>query len=159
MPASYHEYFLNYTACNIILIYQQEQKYLVPNMANFSDTVEQLCEGVNALMVTPPPTPVPTTPPARRRKQSVTQLSQSPSSRPRLRQGIRDQIIGKKLFGKHTKNQPPVWSKEEESRLIEFMLIFTEGKSWVMHKYTPFWNEAGKHIQRCLKTFHRRSGT
>lgn len=63
MPASYHEYSLNYTACNIILIYQQEQKYLVPNMANFSDTVEQLCEGVNALMVTPPPTPVPTTPP------------------------------------------------------------------------------------------------
>ncbi len=132
----------------------------VLNMASLSDPFEQLCEGVDALVVTPPPTPVPTSPPARYREQSVAQIFQSPS-RPRVRQSIRYQVRGKRLFGKSKKTQPPapVWSKAEESRLIEFMLIFTEGKSWVMHKHTPFWNEAGKHFQRCLKTIHCRSGT
>ena len=99
--------------------------------------------GIDSLVVTPPPTSRPVSPPARYLKR-MKRCSRSPVSRPRL--STRGWLRGKKLFGgqQHTRkqDQPPVWTKAEESKLIEFMLLFTEGKSWVMHKHIGMWQES-----------------
>lgn len=124
-----------------------------------ADGRDQLCKEFDTLTVTPSPHPRPVSPPSRCR-QHVERSIQSPVSH-LSRLPSRGRLTGKKLFGEPQRNseQPPAWTVTEESRLIEFMVLFTEGKTWAMHKHTRFWNEARKHFQQCLQTSHCRSGT
>jgi hypothetical protein len=72
-------------------------------------------------------------------------------------------VEGKVLFGSvseaiNTTSRLPNWTKEEVKCLIDFLLLHTDGKSWVAHKDTAFWDEAGIFIQQQATMPYRRSG-
>ena len=52
----------------------------------------------------------------------------------------------------------PNWVEEEVKCLIDFLLLYTDGKSWVSHKDAAFWNQAGIYIQQQAKMPYCRSG-
>ena len=47
------------------------------------------------------------------------------------------------------------WSNKEFKELISFLILYTDGKSWMAHKDSKFWDQAGIFIQQQLKTNHR----
>ena len=51
------------------------------------------------------------------------------------------------------------WTDTEYKFLTQFILLHTDGTTWVSHKHMPFWDQAGVHIQRVLHTSYQRSGT
>ena len=91
-------------------------------------------------------------------------LTDTPKSRPGLTSKLG--IIGKRverhiLFdskGYSTKEQPLNWSDEELRLLTSFLMLYTDGKAWVAHKDSRFWDRAGQFIQQQLHTAHCRSG-
>ena len=104
------------------------------------------------LVVTPPPEPSLFSHPNPRRQRQET-ASYSPRSH---RKGIR--VESKKLFEATKPVQSPEWTQEELKQLVEFMLLYTDGKTWAQHKDMRFWGAAGEFIQRCLQTLYCRSG-
>ena len=51
-----------------------------------------------------------------------------------------------------------VWSEAELQTLTSFLMIYTDGKSWVGHKDDRFWRRTGVFLQQSLHTTHCRSG-
>ncbi len=84
----------------------------------------------------------------------------SRSHRKKRGKKFRQGMEGRVLFGyEEPKTQKqPVWSDEEVLSLLGFLMIFTDGKSWVAHKDVQFWNQAGAYIQHEVKTPYIRSG-
>ena len=52
----------------------------------------------------------------------------------------------------------PEWTEEERQKLIKFLLLYIEGKLWVMHKDMYFWESCGKFIQEFTQTVYCQSG-
>ena len=54
-----------------------------------------------------------------------------------------------------TRGQPkiPNWSTKEICSLLTFIMLYTDGSSWVGHKNSQFWGGAGKFIQVRLNLF------
>ena len=50
------------------------------------------------------------------------------------------------------------WTEDELRHLTSFLMLHTDGKSWVSHKDYKFWDSAGEFIQQLLHTSHCRSG-
>ncbi len=69
-------------------------------------------------------------------------------------------LTAKKLFNPKKLKKPvlPEWTDGEREKLTEFLLLYTEGKSWVLHKDMHFWESCGKFIQQFTLTSHCRSG-
>jgi len=88
-------------------------------------------------------------------------LTDTPKSRPGPKLGITGKRMeGKVLFpdkGPSTKELPN-WSDEELRMLTCFLMLYTDGKTWVAHKDNRFWDRAGVFIQQQLHTPHCRSG-
>ena len=89
-------------------------------------------------------------------------LEDTPKSRPRPTPGIAGKGLGGKILfsseGHGTKDQHITWSDGELKALTCFLLLYTDGKSWVAHKESRFWDRAGIFIQQQLHTSHCRSG-
>ena len=56
------------------------------------------------------------------------------------------------------KSKPTMWSEAELKQLTLFLLLHTDGKTWISHKNYKFWDSAGEFIQQILHTSHCRSG-
>ena len=50
------------------------------------------------------------------------------------------------------------WTEDELRHLMSFLMLHTDGKSWVSHKDYKFWDSAGEFIQQLLLTSHCCSG-
>ena len=50
------------------------------------------------------------------------------------------------------------WTDHKLAALVEFVMLFTDGKSWVAHKDDRFWKEAGLFVQRKVQSVHCRTG-
>jgi len=87
-------------------------------------------------------------------------LLDSPKSRLDPCHGLRSRLNtaskGKVLFPK--KNENLRWSDREEYALVLFLLLFTDGQTWVAHKDKKFWTDAGEFIQRYTRTPNCRTG-
>ena len=57
-----------------------------------------------------------------------------------------------------TASRLPDWVEEEVKCLIDFLLLYTDGKSWVSHKDAAIWNLAGIYIQQQAQMPYCRSG-
>jgi len=80
-------------------------------------------------------------------------------SQSRLRTGSK----GRVLFpaDSHTETEKPEnikWIDKEMYALVLFLMLHTDGKSWVVHKDMKFWIDAGIFIQRYSGTSHCRTG-
>ena len=118
----------------------------------------ELTVAFEGLAVTPPPSEPRVGPESRIRGLQQHPGRASPSYSPRSHR--KGQLTAKKLFQQQAKKvQSPEWTDEEHKQLLEFMLLYTDGKTWVMHKEMRFWEAAGKFIQQRLQTVNRRSGT
>ena len=88
------------------------------------------------------------------------QIVESPKSRLKCSDGKRSRLNseakGKVLFYKKQDNV--IWSDDELYSLILFMMLFTDGKAWVAHKNSKFWEDAGKFVQQRSRTAHCRTG-
>ena len=97
-------------------------------------------------------------------------IEDAPKSRRERGRRLRTSLQGKRLF-QSTQATPsalqqtpqqserlPNWTDAELSGLTEFMMLHTDGKTWVAHKDDRFWNWAGALLQQLLKTSYRRSG-
>ncbi len=71
--------------------------------------------------------------------------------------GVRTSRVRRKLFEKAKKTQYP-WSTEEMKSLISFVMLYSDGQSWMTHKDCRFWGEAGSFIQSRVYTPYKRSG-
>ena len=71
---------------------------------------------------------------------------------------LHGRVKGKVLFPPVSQGQTTKWSDEELQALTAFLMLYTDGKSWVAHKDDKFWNQAGVFIQQQLKTSHCRTG-
>ena len=60
------------------------------------------------------------------------------------------------LFYKKQDNME--WSDNELYSLILFMMLLTDGKTWMAHKNDKFWKDAGKFVQQQSSTSHCRTG-
>ncbi len=58
--------------------------------------------------------------------------------------------------GEH--NRLPTWADEEISSLVNFIMLFTDGKQWPTHKNSSFWQEAGIYIQQEARMPYCRPG-
>jgi len=71
---------------------------------------------------------------------------------------LRGRTKGKVLFPaaeiSETKHHQVTWSDEEANVLVAFLMLHTNGKSWVVHGDTKFWYQAGVFIQQQLKISH-----
>jgi len=63
---------------------------------------------------------------------------------------------GRVLFPK--KHETVAWSNKEILSLIQFLMLFTDGKTWVAHKDMKFWDDAGIFINQQSHTHHCRTG-
>lgn len=63
----------------------------------------------------------------------------------------------RRLFVKEKLSQPP-WTLEETKHLICFLMLHTDGKSWVVRKDYHFWEEAGVFIQQRVHSPQRCTG-
>ena len=90
------------------------------------------------------------------RRRGLEAVGRTSSHSPRSHR--KGRLVAKNLF-EAKKVQAPEWTQEEHKQLVEFMLLYTDGKSWVQNKDMRFWGAAGEFIQKCLKTMHCRSGT
>ena len=97
---------------------------------------------------------------------SVRSLTLVDTPRSRQNRGVRvprGELEGRVLFDgeactlKDVK-ELPAWTDGELGALVSFLMLHTNGKSWVAHKDSRFWDEAGLFIQQSVKTTHRRSG-
>lgn len=104
------------------------------------------------LVVTPPPEPSLVSSLTKLRHQRQETASYSPRSHKK------GKLRGKRLFEANKPLKPPEWTQEEQRQLVEFLLLYTDGKTWMQHKDMRFWGAAGKFIQQCLQTLYRRSG-
>ena len=88
------------------------------------------------------------------------QIVESPKSLLKCSDGKRSRLNseakGKVLFYKKQDNV--IWSDNELYSLILFMMLFTDGKIWVSHKNSKFWEDAGKFVQQQSCTAHCRTG-
>ena len=50
------------------------------------------------------------------------------------------------------------WTDDEVYALILFMMLYTDGKQWAVHKDTKFWNDAGIFVQQHSGSSHCRTG-
>jgi len=100
------------------------------------------------LVITPRPEPSLVSRPTTRRQTQETAMSASYSPRSH-RKGIR--VQSKKLFEATKPVQSPEWTQELK-QLVEFMLLYTDGKTWAQHKDMRFWGAAGEFIQQSLQT-------
>lgn len=64
---------------------------------------------------------------------------------------LQGRVKGKVLFPPASQSQITKWSDEELQALTTFLMLYTDGKSWVAHKDDKFWNQAGVFIQQRLK--------
>ena len=71
---------------------------------------------------------------------------------------LQGRVKGKILFPPPSQGQMTRWSDEELQALTAFLMLYTDGKSWVAHKDDKFWNQAGVFIQQQLKTSYCRTG-
>ena len=104
------------------------------------------------LVVTPPPEPSQVSSLTKLRHQRQETASYSPRSHKK------GKLRRKRLFEANKPFKPPEWTQEEQRQLVEFLLLYTDGKTWMQHKDMRFWGAAGKFIQQCLQTLYRRSG-
>ena len=88
------------------------------------------------------------------------QIVESPKSRLKCSDGKRSRLNSeakrKVLFYKKQDNV--IWSDDELYSLILFMMLFTDGKAWVAHKNSKFWEVARKFVQQRSCTAHCRTG-
>ena len=100
-------------------------------------------------------------------------LEDTPKSRRQQGRGLRTGLHRKRLFPKSEVTQAsplvlqktpqqyerlPNWTDAELSGLTEFLMLHTDGKTWVAHKDNQFWDQAGAFLQQLHKTSYRRSG-
>jgi len=71
---------------------------------------------------------------------------------------LRGRTKGKVLFPAQPAEARVKWSDQECNALVAFLMLHTDGKSWVSHNETKFWDQAGVFIQQQLKTGHCRTG-
>lgn len=76
---------------------------------------------------------------------------------PRSRSKSKSVKTKRKLFTKERVSQPP-WTVEETKSLLCFLMLHTDGKSWMSHKDFHFWEKAGAFIQFRVHSPHLRSG-
>ena len=77
------------------------------------------------------------------------------SSQSRLRAGSK----GRTLFQvEPEKSEKVKWMDKEIYALVLFLMLYTDGKSWVVHKDMKFWSDAGIFVQRYSNTSHCRTG-
>ena len=69
---------------------------------------------------------------------------------------LNSEAKGKVLFYKKQDNV--IWLDDELYSLIPFMMLFTDGKAWVAHKNSKFWEVARKFVQQRSCTAHCRTG-
>ena len=50
------------------------------------------------------------------------------------------------------------WTDDEVYALVLFTMLYTDGKQWVTHKDTKFWNDAGIFVQQHSGSSHCRTG-
>lgn len=112
------------------------------------DQARLLSVSFEGLVVTPPPDPsvVSSLPKHRHQRQETASYSPRSHKKGKLR--------GKRLFEANKPLQPPEWTQEEHRQLAEFLLLYTDGKTWVQHKDMRFWGAAGEFIQHCLQTLY-----
>lgn len=88
-------------------------------------------------------------------------IADTPKSSRKSR-GVREKLKGRVLFEEEPKSKGarglPNWAGEELGALTSFLMLYMDGKSWVTHKGSRFWDQAGLFIQQQLKTSHCRSG-
>ena len=79
--------------------------------------------------------------------------------------GIRRDRPRKRLFNTKEESQHPRstrelpnWTDAELRCLTLFLVLHTDGKTWVAHKNFRFWDQAGVFIQQLLHTAYCRSG-
>ena len=86
-------------------------------------------------------------------------LTDTPKSRPGPKVGVTGKRLKCKiLFPSEGPKDQPKWSDEELRMLTCFIMLYTDGKAWVAHKDSRFWDQVGLFIQQQLHTSHRRSG-
>ena len=55
---------------------------------------------------------------------------------------LRGRVKGKVLFpATKESNEQVKWSQEEFKALISFLMLYTDGKSWIAHKDSKFWDQ------------------
>ena len=85
-------------------------------------------------------------------------LTDTPKSRPGPKVGITGKKVkGKILFQSEGPKDQPKWSDEELRMLTCFIMLYTDGKAWVAHKDSQFWDQVGLFIQQQLHTSNRHS--
>lgn len=52
----------------------------------------------------------------------------------------------------------PEWSEQELANLVQFVLLYGEGRTWPAHKNMRFWDAAASFLHVQGKTPHHRSG-
>ncbi len=70
-------------------------------------------------------------------------------------------ILPRKNLYKQYKRQTqvvPKWTELELKLLTEFIMLYTDGRRWPLHKNMAFWNNAGEYMQQFLHTSYVRSG-
>lgn len=111
-----------------------------------------------ALAITPPTS---TVHPQERSRRGTSAVSRrrTGASTPSLG-AKRRQMSARKLFqeGQRAQTPAPEWSEDEVKQLITFLLLYTDGSAWTLHKNVAFWKAAGEFLQQCLGTVHCRSG-
>lgn len=91
-------------------------------------------------------------------------LEETPKSRRPQSSRVPMRLGGKVLFRdvspgtKESTSRLPNWAEEEVKCLIGFLMLYTDGQSWVAHKDSVFWGQAGVYIQQQAKTLYCRSG-
>ena len=64
---------------------------------------------------------------------------------------------GKVLFPRQEQMNAK-WLNKEVYALTIFLMLHTDGKSWVTHKDKKFWEDAGSFVQLHSQSVHRRTG-
>jgi len=82
----------------------------------------------------------------------TTQVAKPSQSR------VRTGSKGRVLFPVDPEPEKHNWIEKEVYALVLFLMLHTDGKSWVVHKEMKFWTDAGIFVQRYSGTAHCRSG-
>jgi len=82
----------------------------------------------------------------------------TPCGKKQANSRLQGRVKGKVLFSSISGIANTKWTDEELQSLTSFLMLYTDGQSWVAHKDDNFWNQAGVFIQQQLKTSHCRTG-
>ena len=83
-----------------------------------------------------------------------SRFTTAPDNHSRLRSEAKRRV----LFKQEKVDASTKWSEEESYALVLFLLLHTDGKTWVARKDHKFWAEAGKFVKCHSKSAHCRTG-